>query len=272
MASGAEVDVGDGPILVARALGHDEVRLTWSGGRATYQLQTREGVHGDWRNVGEPTTETARTVPVAGGGALYRVVDDYSARFEVVFDATWSAQTHPGAWPANAHWSGPVGGVHNGKVHFWGEGETASEGIRLMAERGQQATLASEIQRAIPEGNALFTMTASGFDSPGQRIISFPKATTLDYPLLTLCSMIAPSPDWFAGVTGMSLVGSDGRWIPEQSIVLYGYDAGTDSGVDFTSPDRATLPRGVVTRFSDYPALINGTLVPFGTLTVRRVE
>lgn len=268
----AQGDVDSRPRLVATVNGSGEIRLTWSGGQPSYQVQMRDALDGAWRNVGEPTQATSATVPIEGMGTLYRVVDDYSARFEVVFDSTWSAQTHPGAWPANAHWSGPVGGVHNHAVHFWREGEGASEGIRLMAERGQQGTLASEIQRAITAGNALFTLTASGLDSPAQRIIPFPKATTLEYPLLTLCSMIAPSPDWFAGVTALPLVSSDGKWIQEQSVQLYGFDAGTDSGADFTSPDLVTVPRGVVTRFAGYPALIDGAIVPFGTLTVRRIE
>jgi hypothetical protein len=246
--------------------------LNWSGGRPTYQLQRRASLNEPWQNVGQPTTETTTEIPIADATSFFRVVPDYTARFEVLFDSTWSQQTHPGAWPPGAHWSGPVGGVHNDRVHFWREGETASEGIRLMAERGQQGTLASEISAAIPEGNAYFTLTASGLGSPAQRVITFPQATTRDYPLLTLVSMIAPSPDWFAGVAGLSLLGADGEWITEQRVTLYGFDAGTDSGVDFTSPDLVTAPRGVVTRFTGYPALIQGAVVPFGTFTVRRVE
>lgn len=250
----------------------DVTTLSWSGGQPTYQLQSRASLGEPWQNVGQPTTETSAAVPLADTPAFFRVVADYAARFEVLFDSTWSQETHPGAWPSGAHWSGPVGGVHNDRVQFWKESETASEGIRLMAERGQQGTLAAEIQAAILAGNAYFTMTASGLSSPAQRVITFPQATTRDFPLLTLVSMIAPSPDWFAGVAGLSLVGSDGEWLQEQTVTLYGFDAGTDSGADFTSPDLVTAPRDVVTRFAGYPALINGEIVPFGTFTVRRTD
>lgn len=209
----AIAQIGSGPAApsVAISTSGGEVTLSWSGGRASYQLQQRSSLSGAWQNVGQPTSATSATVPVTDGPVFFRVVGDYTARFEVVFDSTWSADTHPGAWPPNAHWSGPVGGVHNDKVHFWREGETASEGIRLMAERGQQGTLAAEIQAAIPTGNAFFTMTASGLGSPAQRVITFPQATTRDFPLLTLCSMVAPSPDWFVGVAGLSLIGTDGQ-------------------------------------------------------------
>lgn len=249
-----------------------DVRLNWSGGKPKYQLQRLAPQAGTWTNVGPPTTASTAALPISEDTAFFRVIGDYTARFEVTFDATWSAQTHPGAWPAGAHWSGPVGGVHNDQVQFWAEGKAASEGIRLMAERGQQATLVSEIQAGIPTGKALFTMTASGLSSPAQRIITFPQATTRDFPLLTLCSMVAPSPDWFVGVSGLSLIGADGGWIPEQTVALDGYDAGSDSGADFTSPDLATQPRSVVKRFNGYPALIQGAIVPFGTFTIRRIE
>ncbi|HAB19864.1 MAG TPA: spondin domain-containing protein [Verrucomicrobiota bacterium] len=270
----ARAEVSSIPALPTVSISTDNGRatLSWTGGRSSYQLQRRVSFDEPWQNVGQPTTETHAEVPLTDRPTFFRVVADYTARFEVLFDATWSPQTHRGAWPTGAHWSGPVGGVHNGKVHFWKEGETASEGIRLMAERGQQGTLAAEIQSAIPAGNAYFTVTASGLGSPAQRVITFPQATTRDFPLLTLCSMIAPSPDWFVGVAGLSLVGSDGEWIQEQTVTLYGFDAGTDSGVNFSSPDLLTAPRGVVTRFTGYPALIDGTIVPFGTFIVRRVE
>lgn len=249
-----------------------DVVFNWTGGRPSYQLQRLDPTLGTWVNVGTPTNANSATVAFTDSTAFFRVIGDYTARFEVTFDSTWSAQTHPGAWPAGAHWSGPVGGVHNDRVHFWAEDETASEGIRLMAERGQQATLVSEIQAVVPSGKALFTMTATGLNSPAQRIITFPRATTRDFPLLTLCSMVAPSPDWFVGVNGLSLVGPDGEWIAEQTVALHGYDAGTDSGATFTSPDLATQPRSVVKRFTDYPELIDGELVPFGTFTIRRIE
>lgn len=267
-------DVGSGPVppgLSISALG-GVATLTWSGGRPSYQLQSRLSLNGPWQNVGQPTNAVRAEVPITEQPTFFRVVGDYTARFEVLFDATWSPQTHPGAWPLNGHWSGPVGGVHNEKIHFWSEGESASEGIRLMAERGQQGTLAAEIQAAVAASQAYFTMTADGLGSPAQRVITFPRATTRDFPLLTLCSMIAPSPDWFVGVAGLSLVGADGEWIQEQTVRLDGFDAGTDSGADFTSPDLLTAPRGVVTRFTGYPALIQGRIVPFGTFTIRRIE
>src|SRR5204862_6796513 len=122
--------------------------------RSTYQVQARSNFTANWVNVGTPTSNTFAVVPVTTDGAYFRVVSDFTAHYQVVFNATWSQATHPTNWPANAHWSGLVGGTHNDAVHFFRVGETASEGIRLMAERGQQATLLSEIAPAITNGTA----------------------------------------------------------------------------------------------------------------------
>jgi hypothetical protein len=92
-----------------------------------------------------------------------------------------------------------------------------------------------------------------------------------DYSLVTLCSMIAPSPDWFVGVDSLNLIEA-GQWVTNKTVTLYGFDAGTDSGATYTSADQVTSPRGVVTRFTGFPALVNGVIVPFGTFTFTRLD
>jgi hypothetical protein len=83
--------------------------------------------------------------------------------------------------------------------------------------------------------------------------------------------MIAPSPDWFVGVDSLNLI-ENGEWVTNKIVTLYGRDAGTDSGITFTSPDQVTVPRGVVTAFTGFPALQEGVIVPFGTFTFTRLD
>ena len=59
----------------------------------------------------------------------------------------------------------------------------------------------------------------------------------------------------------------NGQWVTNKIATLYGRDAGTDSGVTFTSPDQVTVPRSVVTAFTGFPAIQDGAIVPFGTFT-----
>lgn len=250
----------------------NELLLSWSDGRPTFQLQGKTSLTDSWANIGSPTETNSVALPLQGGQKFFRVIQDYTARYQVVFYASWSRETHPDDFPANAHWSGLVGGVHNSSVHFWRAGETASEGIRLMADRGRQSNLQDEVTAAISAGTADFTLAGGGIGvSPGSVSLTFPRAMRRDYPLVTLCSMVAPSPDWFVAVDSLSLI-ENGEWVEEKAATLYGYDAGTDSGVTFTSPDLVTTPREVVTRFTGFPALVNGEVVPFGTFTFTRLD
>jgi hypothetical protein len=252
------------------AAGH--LNLSWAGGKPSYQLQMRSALEGNWINVGEPTIAINATVQVTSQNMFFRIVQDYTALYQVVFDATWSSSTHPAAFPSGAHWSGLVGGVHNEQIHFWRDGETASAGIQFMAERGNQSTLLSEIRPAITNGVAHFTLAGGGIgSSPGSVSLTFPRAMRRDFPLVTLCSMIAPSPDWFVGVDSLSLIEND-EWVSTKTVTLFGFDAGTDSGASYSSPDLVTAPRGVVTRFTGFPALVGGAIIPFGTFTFTRLD
>ena len=253
-------------------LSNNQLLLSWNPGRPTYQVQSKDRIEDNWVNVGQPMTDSSATLPVQSERRFFRVVQDYTARYQVVFDATWSRITHPDDFPSGAHWSALVGGVHNSAAHFWRDGERASEGIRLMAERGRQADLLAEVNAAISAGTADFTLAGGGIGtSPGSVTLEFPQPMRRDHPLVTLCSMIAPSPDWFVAVDSLSLI-ENGEWVSEKTATLYGYDAGSDSGVSFSSPDLVTAPRGVVTRFTDFPALVNGEIVPFGTFTFTRLN
>ena len=58
--------------------------------------------------------------------------------------------------------------------------------------------------------------------------------------------MIGPSPDWFVGVSGRSLLdGSD--WRSSYTVDLFPYDAGTEDGENFSLSNDATDPQGTIT-------------------------
>jgi len=249
-----------------------QLRFDWLNGRPTYQVQTALRTDGPWLNVGNPTMNNFALVSITNSRSFYRVVADYAAQYQVVFNASWSQATHPSNWPAGPHFSGLVGGTHNSSVHFYRLGETASEGIRLMAEQGQKTTLLNEIAPAITSGNAHLQLSGGGIgQSPGNVTLTFPAPMRRDFPLVTLVSMIAPSPDWFVGVDSLNLI-ENGEWVTNKVVTLYGLDAGTDSGPSYQSPDQVTVPRGVITQFSGFPALVNGQIVPFGTYTFTRLD
>jgi len=186
------------------------------------------------------------------------------ATYTVTFDATWSAETHPQNFPGNAHFSGLIGGTHQAAAVFWAEGNLATTGIKQMAEWGSQAALAAEVEAEIAAGNAGEVIFGGWVPvSPGQATASF--TVQPEFSLVTLVTMIAPSPDWFAGVAGLELLVQD-QWVQELVVPLYPEDAGTDSGLNYTSADLPTNPAVAVAAIVG-PPFVAG--VPVGTFTFR---
>jgi len=188
-----------------------------------------------------------------------------TATYSVVFTATWSTTTHPQSFPPSPHFSGLIGGIHNDNVTFWATGEVASPGIKAMAELGSKNPLRTEVEQSITDGMAEAVLSGGGIGrSPGSQRMQF--TITPDFPLVTLVSMLAPSPDWFVGVRGHSLL-EDGQWKQSDEVTLFVYDAGTDSGHSYTSPNQATNPPELITRLEDFPFLVDGVVEPVGTFT-----
>jgi len=189
-----------------------------------------------------------------------------TAHYTVTFEATWSDVTHPVDFPPGPHFSGLVGGNHDATVSFWEAGGLASLGIKRMAEWGSQADLLSEVQAAIDAGTAESTIAdVPLWDVPGSTSIDI--ALGPDHPLVTLVAMIAPSPDWFIGVRNLDLR-PGGEWAEEIVIDLFAYDAGTDSGPSYTSPDQVTNPPDPIVAIDGYPFEVG---VPLGTMTFTKI-
>jgi hypothetical protein len=188
-----------------------------------------------------------------------------TAEYTVDFDATWSAQTHPLGFPSNPHFSGLIGGTHNDQVTFWEEGELASPGIKRMAELGSKTVLRDEIETAIAAGTAAAVISGGGIGtSPGSVSETFTIEET--HALVTLVSMLAPSPDWFVGVSGIDLR-PGGQWVDVLVVDLVIWDAGTDSGTEYGSPNMPTVPPVPIFEKMDGPFAQNNVV---GTFTFTR--
>ncbi len=194
----------------------------------------------------------------------------FNARYQVTFDATWSASTHPVDFPFGPHFSPLIGGVHNASVTFWEPGQEASVGIEQMAELGATAPLSFEVMGAIDSGAARSVVRGGGVGlSPGSVSTEF--VLDQQYPLITLVTMVAPSPDWFVGVRGLNLF-VNGQWVDQLVVSLDPYDAGTDSGTTYNSPNADTQPREPITRITGFPFLNGSVVQPMGTFTFTRID
>ena len=181
--------------------------------------------------------------------------DARTATYTVTFTGNWTTESTPGGVVPGAHFTTLIGAVHNRNVTFWQSGGTASAGIEVMAETGGTRILRNEIE-ASPHVHAVIQQNVS-FGGTGTA--TFDIDVPNDHPLITLTSMIGPSPDWFVGISGLSLLDGQGDWRATVQVNLYPYDAGTEDGDEFSLSNAATNPRGVITsirntgKFSDEP-------------------
>lgn len=189
-----------------------------------------------------------------------------TARYAVVFESRWSAANHPVDFPPGAHFSPLIGTTHDDTVRFFVEGAVASEGIERMAEAGRSSPFDEEVEAAVQAGGAREFLERPGFRSPGSVSLTF--MVEESKPLVTLVSMLAPSPDWFVGVSALPLL-ENGEWVVEREVTLWAWDAGTDSGATFAADNDDTQPPEPIRRIDSGP-LANG--VPIGTFTFSRLD
>ena len=136
-----------------------------------------------------------------------------------------------------------------------------------MAETGATGILTSEIRATIPE-NARAVINGRGIGSPGSATIQR-VTVTLDFPLVTLVTMIAPSPDWFVGVSGQSLMDGLGQWVDELEVVLYPLDSGTDDGTSYTSGNDDSSPKQPIKNLKGVSPFSEARI---GTFTFTRID
>ena len=187
---------------------------------------------------------------VAAGGILWAAppaaVQDggaAAATYEVTFEGNWTLESTPGGVVAGAHFTTLIGAVHNDDVTFWQSGGRASPGVENVAELGVTSRFESEVN-ASPQAAALIKQSIA---SGGTASATFSIDVTRDHPLVTLLSMIGPSPDWFVGISGRPLLDGSGQWLARDEVELFPYDAGTEEGDEFSLSNPATDPQGVIT-------------------------
>ncbi len=187
-----------------------------------------------------------------------------TATYNFTFTSIWNETDHTSI-PNNAHWSDLVGATHKTKDAFFKLGETASLGIKNMAELGNNTAFNTEVNNAINsnEASKYLQQGLSPFAAISSATLSGIEFTE-EFHLITLVSMVAPSPDWFIAINSLDLRNTENTgWKDSFSVDVFVYDAGTDDGSDYTSPNSVNSPVGI-SKIDGAP--INGNRI--GTLTI----
>ncbi|XP_078596715.1 uncharacterized protein LOC144873319 isoform X2 [Branchiostoma floridae x Branchiostoma japonicum] len=194
----------------------------------------------------------AATIRQDAGGCTARGNPVYS----VVFKGEWTKAKFPKQYPRRrppAQWSTLAGRVHNSAHFMWSQGQLATPGVRLFAEEGKTVWLMNE-GKFIPdvESQFLAPRVGRGVGSTAANITVNSK-----YPLVSFMVRLVPSPDWFTGVSSLSLC-EDGQWKDEVHVDLDPWDAGTDGGLTFSSPSFAEKRQHrismITSKFPNHPA------------------
>ncbi|KAJ7379771.1 hypothetical protein OS493_012517 [Desmophyllum pertusum] len=141
------------------------------------------------------------------------------------------------------HYSEIVGATHNASYVMWRAGEKASPGVESVAETGQTTTLENEISVKINvEGLAWKLIDPSGNIGPEEVKRDIQVQVTANFSMVSLITMLAPSPDWFIGIDSLDLC-DNGRWRESWNVTASPpWDSGTEDGLAFTTNNAATNP------------------------------
>ncbi|KAM9237466.1 spondin-2 isoform 1-T1 [Dugong dugon] len=213
--------------------------------------------------MGTPTTSWALLLATLGSVAGLPLGEEPSctaqhlARYSITFTGKWSQTAFPKQYPLfrpPAQWSTLLGATHSSDYSMWKKNEYVSNGLRDFAERGEAWALMEEIEAAGEKIQSVHGVFSAPAVPTGTGQTSAELEVHARHSLVSFVVRIVPSPDWFVGVDSLDLCEGD-HWKDQVSVDLFPYDAGTDSGFTFSSPNFATIPQDTVTEItSSFPS------------------
>ncbi|XP_077589543.1 spondin-2b [Stigmatopora nigra] len=179
------------------------------------------------------------------------------AQYSLTFTGKWSPAAFPKQYPVYrppAQWSNLVGVTHSSDYHMWQRNSFASNGVREFTEKGEAWTLMKEVEQAGEEIQSVYGIFTAPAVVGGTGQSNTVVEVFARHSYLSLIVRLVPSPDWFVGVDSIDLCEGD-HWKDNVSLELFPYDAGTDSGFTFSSPNFETMPQDKITQItSSFPS------------------
>uniref|UniRef100_A0A8C3WJK7 Spondin-2 n=1 Tax=Catagonus wagneri TaxID=51154 RepID=A0A8C3WJK7_9CETA len=174
------------------------------------------------------------------------------AKYGITFTGKWSQASFPKQYPLfrpPAQWSSLLGAAHSSDYSLWRRGQHVSNGLREFVERGEAWALMREMEAAGEKLQSVHRVFSAPAVPSGTGQTSAELEVQARHSLVSFAVRIIPSPDWFVGVDSLDLC-DGGRWREQVAVDLHPYDAGTDSGFTFSSPNFATIPQDTVTEIT----------------------
>ena len=135
-----------------------------------------------------------------------------------------------------------------------------------------KGTLYNEVDKMIKPGFVSNVYETGAVSTPGGYTSTKIMVQNM-YSMVSLITMIAPSPDWFVGVDSYDLCGING-WKETMTMNLLPWDAGTENGQTYRLNNMATDPVDVIMRITSNSNSQIGAHanITFATVTFTRGE
>lgn len=187
------------------------------------------------------------------------------AEYNVEFTGKWKSPEF--GVPPGVHFTTIVGMIHNAQTFQWQEGRLASWGVERIAESGNPFPMIAEIDSIILLGQATSKLIMSIPPPTGSSKVDI--ICNTDFSFISFETMLAPTPDWFTGISSFNLFQGN-KWITDTTVLLYSYDAGTETGDVFGYDNPETFPKENVHLLLPSQATVltngNSTLAPIGSV------
>ncbi|XP_020790761.1 spondin-1b [Boleophthalmus pectinirostris] len=256
---------GSGCVILKASIVQKRIIYFQDEGSLTVRLCEREIVFGE-------ATQTPALECCACGTAKYRLT----------FYGNWSEKVHPKDYPRRAnHWSALIGASHSRSYVLWEYGGYASEGVRQVAELGSPIRMEEEIRQ---KGDEVLTVIKTKAQWPAWQPLNLRAAPSAEFSvdrtrhLMSFLTMLGPSPDWNVGLSGEDLCTKDCGWVQRLVTDLIPWDAGTDGGITYESPNKPTIPQEKIRPLTslDHPQSPfydpeGGAITPVARVVVERI-
>lgn len=227
-----------------------------------------------------PTRIVAALGALALAGIMFQASTDASpvadsASYRVVFVPSWNPTTHAADYPITHGKKGLltpiIGATHGTDFQLFAAGMKPTPGLERLSEMGMHDPLNAEIKHHIKSGKvgALITFADA---SPGPVHPPVTHTFVIDsaHSRVSLAGMIAPSPDWFYGVSSVELR-RDGDWVSSLSVDAFAWDSGGDTGAAYMAEDADAMPKEGTRLLDNEIFRPNGVRAPVGTFVFTRV-
>uniref|UniRef100_A0A0R3S2S9 Spondin-1 n=1 Tax=Elaeophora elaphi TaxID=1147741 RepID=A0A0R3S2S9_9BILA len=167
------------------------------------------------------------------------------AKYDLEFIGLWSRDTHPKDYPSLehlTHFTDMLGASHSSNYTMWKFGTIATDGMKEIAEWGNTYKGEQEMKANAKEIRTLMKIKGLWYpEVQGRTTSSF--VVNKYHHLASLAAMFGPSPDWCVGISSVNLCLPDCTWVAERTFELLPFDAGTDNGPTYMSPNNPAEPR-----------------------------